>query len=68
MLKTIQLTSECFLIFYFVLQGTIKGMHNAVVKNDLEVFKKKIASPVSSIILCSKDANGLNVLHKVTHP
>ncbi|XP_043270896.1 uncharacterized protein [Venturia canescens] len=46
------------------IMDSIKTIHSAVIKNDLEGFKKKIASPVSPIILCSKDVNGLNVLHK----
>uniref|UniRef100_A0A0C9RYC7 Slc24a1 protein n=1 Tax=Fopius arisanus TaxID=64838 RepID=A0A0C9RYC7_9HYME len=44
--------------------GTIKQIHNGVVKNDVEGFLEKIADPVSPVILCSKDMNGLNVLHK----
>ncbi|XP_015123171.1 uncharacterized protein LOC107045408 [Diachasma alloeum] len=46
------------------IMGTIKQIHNAVVKNDIEGFLEKIADPVSPVILCSKDMNGLNVLHK----
>ncbi|KAL2711956.1 Arginine kinase [Vespula squamosa] len=46
------------------LQGTVKDVHSATVKNDLQGLKKKLEDPVSPIILCSKDANGLNVLHK----
>ncbi|XP_011300880.1 uncharacterized protein [Fopius arisanus] len=46
------------------IMGTIKQIHNGVVKNDVEGFLEKIADPVSPVILCSKDMNGLNVLHK----
>ncbi|XP_015605021.1 uncharacterized protein LOC107272408 isoform X2 [Cephus cinctus] len=46
------------------IMGTIKSVHTATVKNDLEAFRDKIADPVSPVILCSKDSNGLNVLHK----
>ncbi|XP_063974582.1 uncharacterized protein LOC135161174 isoform X2 [Diachasmimorpha longicaudata] len=46
------------------IMGTIKQMHSAVVKNDIDEFLEKIADPVSPVILCSKDMNGLNVLHK----
>ncbi|XP_015185823.1 PREDICTED: uncharacterized protein LOC107071377 isoform X2 [Polistes dominula] len=46
------------------IMGTVKDIHAATVKNDLEGLKKKLEDPVSPIILCSKDANGLNVLHK----
>ncbi|XP_066603426.1 uncharacterized protein [Prorops nasuta] len=43
---------------------TIKDIHTAVVNNDLEGFRKKLEEPISPIVLCSKDSNGLNVLHK----
>ncbi|KAI4481677.1 hypothetical protein M0804_009198 [Polistes exclamans] len=46
------------------IMGTVKDIHAATVKNDLEGLKKKLEDPVSPVILCSKDANGLNVLHK----
>ncbi|XP_031788021.1 uncharacterized protein LOC100121644 isoform X2 [Nasonia vitripennis] len=46
------------------IMGTIKDIHSASVKNDLDGFRKKLEEPVSPIILCSKDSNGLNVLHK----
>ncbi|XP_051164058.1 uncharacterized protein LOC127283319 isoform X3 [Leptopilina boulardi] len=46
------------------IMGTIKEIHARTIKNDIEGFKRKIAEPVSPIILCSKDGNGLNVLHK----
>ncbi|KAK2575088.1 hypothetical protein KPH14_008818 [Odynerus spinipes] len=46
------------------MMGTIKEIHAATVKNDLEGLKKKLEEPVLPIILCSKDTNGLNVLHK----
>ncbi|XP_043481024.1 uncharacterized protein LOC122510441 isoform X2 [Leptopilina heterotoma] len=46
------------------IMGTIKEIHARTIKNDVEGFKRKIAEPVSPIILCSKDGNGLNVLHK----
>ncbi|XP_043684215.1 uncharacterized protein LOC122636732 isoform X5 [Vespula pensylvanica] len=46
------------------IMGTVKDVHSATVKNDLQGLKKKLEDPVSPIILCSKDANGLNVLHK----
>uniref|UniRef100_A0ABD2X2S2 Arginine kinase n=1 Tax=Trichogramma kaykai TaxID=54128 RepID=A0ABD2X2S2_9HYME len=46
------------------IQGTIKDLHAAVIKNDIDGFRKKLDEPVSPIILCAKDTNGLNVLHK----
>ncbi|XP_020296960.1 uncharacterized protein LOC109861644 isoform X2 [Pseudomyrmex gracilis] len=46
------------------IMSTIKDIHTAVVNNDLEEFKKKMEEPISPIILCAKDSNGLNVLHK----
>ena len=52
--------------FIFHCQGTIKEIHARTVKNDLEGFKRKISDPVSPIILCSKDLNGHNALHKVS--
>ncbi|XP_076180840.1 uncharacterized protein LOC143153464 isoform X2 [Ptiloglossa arizonensis] len=45
------------------IMGTVKDVHAATVQNDLEELKKKIDS-TSPIALCSKDSNGLNVLHK----
>lgn len=49
-----------------IFQVTIKQIHQAVVKNDLNTLQDKIADPVSPIILSAKDNNGLNPLHKVT--
>ncbi|XP_025264040.1 uncharacterized protein LOC105255266 isoform X2 [Camponotus floridanus] len=46
------------------IMGTIKDIHTTVVNNDLEGFKQKLEEPVSPIVLCGKDSNGLNVLHK----
>ncbi|XP_033220380.1 uncharacterized protein LOC117174999 isoform X2 [Belonocnema kinseyi] len=46
------------------IMGTIKEIHARAIKNDVEGFKRKIADPVSPIILCSKDINGHNALHK----
>ncbi|XP_054015713.1 uncharacterized protein LOC128896377 [Hylaeus anthracinus] len=43
--------------------GTVKDIHAATVENNLEELKKKIDS-TSPIVLCSKDSNGLNALHK----
>ena len=54
-----------FICIYFPFQGTIKELHSRTIKNDVEGFKRKIADPVSPIILCGKDAHGHNVLHKV---
>ncbi|XP_076643391.1 uncharacterized protein LOC143353732 [Halictus rubicundus] len=45
------------------IMGTVKEIHTAAVNNDLEELRKKIDS-TSPIVLCSKDSNGLNVLHK----
>ena len=47
-------------------QGTIRDIHIATIRNDVDEFRKKIEDPVSPVILCSKDINGLNVLHKVS--
>ncbi|XP_011496786.1 PREDICTED: uncharacterized protein LOC105361344 [Ceratosolen solmsi marchali] len=46
------------------IMGTIKDIHLATIKNDIEGFRKSVEEPVSPIILSSKDNNGLNVLHK----
>ncbi|XP_058794332.1 uncharacterized protein LOC131666023 isoform X2 [Phymastichus coffea] len=46
------------------IMGTIKDIHAATIKNDIDTFRKKVEDPVSPIILSSKDCNGLNVLHK----
>ncbi|XP_044592155.1 uncharacterized protein LOC123270250 isoform X1 [Cotesia glomerata] len=43
---------------------TIKQIHQAVINNDLNTLQDKIAEPVSPVILCAKDSNGLNPLHK----
>ncbi|KAK0085675.1 hypothetical protein PV325_004621 [Microctonus aethiopoides] len=43
---------------------TIKQIHSATVKQDLDGLIKKIDDPVAPVILCAKDNNGLNVLHK----
>ncbi|XP_034950982.1 uncharacterized protein [Chelonus insularis] len=43
---------------------SIKQIHSAVVKNDIDTFLKKIEDPVSPIILSAKDSNGLTILHK----
>ncbi|XP_050462783.1 uncharacterized protein LOC126857422 isoform X2 [Cataglyphis hispanica] len=45
------------------IMATIKEIHTAVVNNDLEGFKQKLEG-ISPIVLCGKDSNGLNVLHK----
>ncbi|XP_070169164.1 uncharacterized protein [Polyergus mexicanus] len=45
------------------IMGTIKDVHTAVVNNDLKDFKQKMEG-VSPVVLCGKDSNGLNVLHK----
>jgi len=47
-------------------QDTIKDIHATVINNDLEGLKKKLDEPISPIVLCGKDGNGLNVLHKVS--
>nr|XP_012228520.1 PREDICTED: uncharacterized protein LOC105675719 isoform X3 [Linepithema humile] len=46
------------------IMSTIKDIHTAVINNDLEGLQKKLEEPVSPIVLCGKDGNGLNVLHK----
>ncbi|CAL1680426.1 unnamed protein product [Lasius platythorax] len=46
------------------MMGTIKDIHTTVINNDLEGFKQKLEGPISPIVLCGKDNNGLNVLHK----
>jgi hypothetical protein len=48
------------------LKGTIKDIHIATIKNDIDGFRKKVEEPVSPIIVSSKDSNGLTVLHKVS--
>ncbi|CAD1469243.1 unnamed protein product, partial [Heterotrigona itama] len=45
------------------IMSTAKDVHAATVNNDLEGLRKKIEA-TSPIILCAKDSNGLNVLHK----
>ncbi|XP_078033252.1 uncharacterized protein LOC144468021 isoform X1 [Augochlora pura] len=45
------------------IMGTVKEVHTATVQNDIEDLRKKIDS-TSPIVLCSKDCNGLNALHK----
>ncbi|XP_076377405.1 uncharacterized protein LOC117225099 [Megalopta genalis] len=45
------------------IMGTVKEVHTSAVQNDIEELRKKIDS-TSPIVLCSKDCNGLNVLHK----
>ncbi|XP_046737336.1 uncharacterized protein LOC124406047 isoform X2 [Diprion similis] len=46
------------------IMGTVKDIHTAAVKNDVDGFRQKVSDPVCPVILTSKDANGLNVLHK----
>ncbi|XP_028049890.2 uncharacterized protein LOC105835678 [Monomorium pharaonis] len=46
------------------IMSTIKEIHAIVINNDLEGFKKKLDEPISPIVLCGKDGNGLNSLHK----
>ncbi|XP_011872319.1 PREDICTED: uncharacterized protein LOC105564509 isoform X3 [Vollenhovia emeryi] len=47
------------------IMGTIKDIHATVINNDLEGLKKKLDEPpISPIVLCGKDSNGLNALHK----
>ncbi|KAK9298135.1 hypothetical protein QLX08_008451 [Tetragonisca angustula] len=45
------------------IMGTIKDVHAAATNNDLGGLRNKIEA-TSPIILCAKDCNGLNVLHK----
>ncbi|KAK1120949.1 hypothetical protein K0M31_010733 [Melipona bicolor] len=45
------------------IMGTIKDVHAATTNNDLERLRKKIEA-TSPIVLCAKDSNGLNVMHK----
>ncbi|KAL0105394.1 hypothetical protein PUN28_016801 [Cardiocondyla obscurior] len=46
------------------IMGTIKDVHATIINNDLEGLKKKLDEPISPIVLCGKDSNGLNALHK----
>ncbi|XP_011690638.1 PREDICTED: uncharacterized protein LOC105451717 isoform X1 [Wasmannia auropunctata] len=46
------------------IMGTIKDIHATVINNDLEGLKTKLDEPISPIVLCGKDSNGLNALHK----
>ncbi|KYN04239.1 Arginine kinase [Cyphomyrmex costatus] len=46
------------------IMGTIKDIHATVINNDLEGLKTKLEEPILPIILCGKDGNGLNALHK----
>ncbi|XP_029157035.1 uncharacterized protein LOC114929616 isoform X1 [Nylanderia fulva] len=46
------------------IMGTVKDVHTTVINNDVEGFKEKFEGPISPIVLCGKDSNGLNVLHK----
>lgn len=50
------------------MMNAIKDVHAAVINNDYEQFSKKTAEPVPVEILGSKDANGLNSLHKLNIP
>lgn len=34
------------------------------INNDLEGLKQKLEEPMSPVVLCGKDCNGLNALHK----
>lgn len=45
--------------------NAIKDAHAAVVNDDYEEFAKKTSEPVPVQILGSRDASGLNLLHKV---
>ncbi|XP_076758850.1 uncharacterized protein LOC143428077 isoform X3 [Xylocopa sonorina] len=45
------------------IMGTVKDVHAATVNNDLEGLRNKVDT-TSPIVLCGKDSNGLNVLHK----
>ncbi|XP_055589615.1 uncharacterized protein LOC129741846 isoform X2 [Uranotaenia lowii] len=44
--------------------GVIKDIHQAVVDNDPETLREKMADPTPRIVLTSKDSNGLTPLHK----
>ncbi|XP_039309739.1 uncharacterized protein LOC105196161 isoform X2 [Solenopsis invicta] len=46
------------------IMGTIKDIHATVINNDLEGLKEKLDGPIAPIVLCGKDSNGLNALHK----
>ncbi|XP_076640102.1 uncharacterized protein LOC143351908 isoform X2 [Colletes latitarsis] len=45
------------------IMGTVRDVHAATVHNHLDDLRKKIDA-TSPVVLCSKDSNGLNVLHK----
>ncbi|CAL7950364.1 unnamed protein product [Xylocopa violacea] len=45
------------------IMGTVKDVHATTVHNDLEGLRNKVDT-TSPIVLCGKDSNGLNVLHK----
>ncbi|XP_043506689.1 uncharacterized protein LOC122527005 isoform X1 [Frieseomelitta varia] len=45
------------------IMSTVKDVHAAATNNDLKGLRNKIEA-TSPIILCAKDCNGLNVLHK----
>lgn len=47
--------------------NAIKDVHAAVINNDFEQYIKKTSDPIPLEILGSKDVNGLNPLHKVSH-
>nr|CAD7430961.1 unnamed protein product [Timema monikensis] len=46
------------------LNGTIKEVHGATVRDDISTLMKKTEDPVPNTIFLSKDQNGLNPLHK----
>uniref|UniRef100_A0A0K8SP53 Uncharacterized protein n=1 Tax=Lygus hesperus TaxID=30085 RepID=A0A0K8SP53_LYGHE len=46
------------------IMGSIRDVHSAAINNDSELLKAKSDDPVPKDILLSKDANGLNALHK----
>lgn len=50
------------------LLNIIKDLHLAVITDDFEEFEKNSNYPLPVEILGSKDANGLNPLHKVKGP
>ncbi|GBP33847.1 Arginine kinase [Eumeta japonica] len=46
------------------IMNTIREIHTAVVQNDLEGLMKHSGDPVPAIILSSRDANNMTVMHK----
>ncbi|EZA50444.1 hypothetical protein X777_10637 [Ooceraea biroi] len=45
------------------IMNSVKDLHATVINNDCDLCKEKLKK-LSPIVLCGKDGNGLNVLHK----